>query len=412
MVERARAALPPDRATVLPPTDLAELVLAEPVDAVFSNAVFHWLPDHDALFSRLFAALRPGGTLVAQCGGEGNVAAVRARRCGRWPQEEPVRCRIWPAGRGHGTSPRAEQTAERLAGAGFEDVECWLEQKRVRPDDPRGYLETVTLGLHLERLPADLRGPLRRPGTGAAAGAARARLRASQHRRAAPRVSAAHRHPARRRDRPRDHGRRPGAARGARGVRARGAPGRRSVHRRARQRPDGRGARGLSRCRCRPAGRGRRPEVGLDRPRGAPPRAGPARAAQGPRPVRQPSPRPAEPARCWMQARFAASESTAPTCSLSASSPEGSTSATRPGPPTRPRTPASIRRAEIERIARVAFDAARRKVTSVDKANVLETSRLWREVVSGLGARATSSSSTCWWTTPRCSSCRARPTST
>ena len=37
--------------------------------------------------------------------------------------------------------------------------------------------------------------------------------------------------------------------------------------------------------------------------------------------------------------------------------------------------------AEIERIARVAFKFARRKVTSVDKANILETSRLWREVV-------------------------------
>ena len=44
---------------------------------------------------------------------------------------------------------------------------------------------------------------------------------------------------------------------------------------------------------------------------------------------------------------------------------------------------------EITRIARTAFEAARRRsdegrVTSVDKANVLETSRLWREVVSGL----------------------------
>jgi 3-isopropylmalate dehydrogenase len=38
-------------------------------------------------------------------------------------------------------------------------------------------------------------------------------------------------------------------------------------------------------------------------------------------------------------------------------------------------------REEIERIARVAFEAARSRVTSVDKANVLETSRLWREVV-------------------------------
>jgi 3-isopropylmalate dehydrogenase len=37
--------------------------------------------------------------------------------------------------------------------------------------------------------------------------------------------------------------------------------------------------------------------------------------------------------------------------------------------------------AEIERIARVGFELARRKVTSVDKANILETSRLWRKVV-------------------------------
>ena len=41
-------------------------------------------------------------------------------------------------------------------------------------------------------------------------------------------------------------------------------------------------------------------------------------------------------------------------------------------------------REEIERIARVAFGAARSRVTSVDKANVLETSRLWREVVQAV----------------------------
>jgi 3-isopropylmalate dehydrogenase len=42
---------------------------------------------------------------------------------------------------------------------------------------------------------------------------------------------------------------------------------------------------------------------------------------------------------------------------------------------------------EIERIARVAFEAAHSRVSSVDKANVLETSRLWREVVSQVHSR-------------------------
>ena len=48
------------------------------VDAVLSTATFHWVPDHDALFANLAAVTRPGGWLVAQCGGAGNVARIEA----------------------------------------------------------------------------------------------------------------------------------------------------------------------------------------------------------------------------------------------------------------------------------------------------------------------------------------------
>jgi trans-aconitate 2-methyltransferase len=154
MVDHAREALDPERATVLR-ADLAELELDERVDAVFSNAVFHWIPDHDALFARLHAALRPGGPLVAQCGGKGNVERFHAaaREVGA---REPYASHLagW---RGPWTFADAEETAERLARAGFEEIETWLEPYPMTPPDPPSFLRTVCLGPHLEQLPEELR---------------------------------------------------------------------------------------------------------------------------------------------------------------------------------------------------------------------------------------------------------------
>ncbi|HZU60291.1 MAG TPA: methyltransferase domain-containing protein, partial [Solirubrobacteraceae bacterium] len=75
------------RATILC-QDLVELEIPEPVDAVFSNATFHWVPDHDALFSALRRAMAPGGRLVAQCGGRGNIDHFR-RLADEVAHEEP-----------------------------------------------------------------------------------------------------------------------------------------------------------------------------------------------------------------------------------------------------------------------------------------------------------------------------------
>lgn len=137
--------------------DLTELRLEEPVDLVFSTATFHWIGDHDRLFSRLRAALVPGGRLVAQCGGEGNIAdhvsavtAVSAR-----PEFSPHFDddeRLW-----NFAGPR--ETEARLRAAGFAECRCWLEPKPVTPADPLRFAMTVTLGAHLAKLPEELHLP-------------------------------------------------------------------------------------------------------------------------------------------------------------------------------------------------------------------------------------------------------------
>jgi SAM-dependent methyltransferase len=47
-------------------------------DAVFSNAVLHWIKDADPMIAGVYRALRPGGRFVAECGGYGCVETVRS----------------------------------------------------------------------------------------------------------------------------------------------------------------------------------------------------------------------------------------------------------------------------------------------------------------------------------------------
>ena len=144
-----------DRATVFC-QDLVELELPEPVDAIFSNATFHWIRDHDALFAALHRALKPLGQLVAQCGGKGNIDAFRTL-ADAVAGEEPFAPYFMDWQRPWNYADDA-QTADRLTRAGFEDVRTWLEPKSVTPADPRTFVQTVCLVRHLDPLPDDLRG--------------------------------------------------------------------------------------------------------------------------------------------------------------------------------------------------------------------------------------------------------------
>jgi trans-aconitate 2-methyltransferase len=154
MVEHAREALPPERATVLCQS-LTELTLDEPVDAAFSNAVFHWIADHERLFQRLSAALKPGARLVAQCGGKGNIDAFR--RLADEVAAEPPYAEHMAGFRGPWNYASPEDTEALLMAAGFDEVRCWLQPWPVTPDDPLEFARTVCLGNHLEALPAPLR---------------------------------------------------------------------------------------------------------------------------------------------------------------------------------------------------------------------------------------------------------------
>jgi trans-aconitate 2-methyltransferase len=155
MVEKAKESLG-DRATYMV-ADLTELELPEPADLVFSTATFHWIPDHDALFRKMRAALKPGGRLVAQCGGHGNVAE-HARAIAAVAVDPEYGQHLGGA-KGLWNFATPEETEPRLEAAGFEGVRCWLQPKPVQPAQPLEFVSTVTLGPVLDQLPEEKRRP-------------------------------------------------------------------------------------------------------------------------------------------------------------------------------------------------------------------------------------------------------------
>jgi trans-aconitate 2-methyltransferase len=154
MVEHTRVALA-GAAVEVSQQDLTELTLPDPVDAVFSSATFHWIPDHAALFAALYGVLAPGGRLVAQCGGFGNIDSFRVLADQVAFAEEPFAPYFvdWTRPWNYAT---AEATAGRLTDAGFVDVQTWLVPRPTPLEDPRPYIKTVCLVRHLDALPPEL----------------------------------------------------------------------------------------------------------------------------------------------------------------------------------------------------------------------------------------------------------------
>jgi trans-aconitate 2-methyltransferase len=126
----------------------APLPLEQQVDAILSTATFHWITDHASLFRNLASVLRPGGQLVAQCGGAGNTSSL-----------ERVISQLGHTFGGGKTFATPEETRARLEAAGFERIETWLndEPTPIPEVDLEAFLETVCLGGIVDTMGSDER---------------------------------------------------------------------------------------------------------------------------------------------------------------------------------------------------------------------------------------------------------------
>jgi trans-aconitate 2-methyltransferase len=129
-------------------------------DAVFSTATLHWIADHSAVFRGVLASLRPGGRLVAQCGGGTNLERLYSRAAAlmRTPPFAPS-FREWQDP-WHFAS--VADTREVLTRCGFTSLHVWMEAAPVSFHDADAYAEFITcvcIRHHLDRLPESLRNP-------------------------------------------------------------------------------------------------------------------------------------------------------------------------------------------------------------------------------------------------------------
>jgi trans-aconitate 2-methyltransferase len=133
--------------------DGASLPFRRAFDAVFSGATFHWIHDHGALFRSIVTALKPGGRLVAQCGGGPNLAVLFGRAAAL------MRERRFAPYFDDWTEPAyysdADTAARRMQAAGFVDVETSLEAAPTKFDSPidfQDFIASVCVRHHVARL--------------------------------------------------------------------------------------------------------------------------------------------------------------------------------------------------------------------------------------------------------------------
>lgn len=137
--------------------DLTDFTFPKPVDLIFSNAVFHWVPDHAQMFHSLFAVVKPGGSLVAQFGGGGNLARLKSRVM-VMRNDEPFRRYLEKFDEVAHYEP-VEPTVARLREAGFENIDAGLHPEPVTFPDAvayKSFIRSVNLHRYMAKFPPEV----------------------------------------------------------------------------------------------------------------------------------------------------------------------------------------------------------------------------------------------------------------
>jgi trans-aconitate 2-methyltransferase len=135
-------------------SDLSDVKLPEKIDLVFSNAVIHWILDHKKLFTNFWDVLKPGGKLLIQCGGKGNLDTIpNALEKVRMTQRFDHYFKNWKIPWNFASSA---DTIKILNEIGFKDIQANLVEKKTKFGNFQEYIlfmKTVVMKPYLSYLP-------------------------------------------------------------------------------------------------------------------------------------------------------------------------------------------------------------------------------------------------------------------
>jgi trans-aconitate 2-methyltransferase len=120
-----------------------------PFDAVMTVATLHWLPDHQQVFAQLARIVRPGGRLVIEAGGHGNITEFLQAVGG----DHADGSRYW-------NFADIPDTRKRLRGAGFGQIAVRLVADEARLENRaqlEAFVATVMLAAALREVPSEQR---------------------------------------------------------------------------------------------------------------------------------------------------------------------------------------------------------------------------------------------------------------